>query len=53
MHYGFAHLLTNGPDEPAMPDVARRGQRNGLAGAAVAHQVGLVTGLHTRFARTR
>lgn len=48
VHYGFAHLLTNGPEEePAMPDVARRGQRNGLAGAAVAHQVHLITGLHT------
>lgn len=47
VHYGFVHLLTNGHDEPALLDVARHGQTNGLAGAAVAHQVHLITGLHT------
>lgn len=47
VHYAFAHLLTNGRDEPAELSAARRGQVNGLAGAAVAHQVHLVTGLQT------
>lgn len=47
VHYGFAHVLTEARGVGADLTDARRGQVNGLLGAAVPHQLLLTTGLHT------
>lgn len=47
VHYGFIYLQTDSPDPFVDVTDARRGQTNGLMGAAVAHRLHLVTGLHT------
>lgn len=45
VHYGFIFLGQADIDADLMD--ARRGQRNGLCGAAVAGVLSLITGLHT------
>ena len=50
VHYGFIDLYSDpdGSGDEADDLVgARRGQANGLVGAQVPHQLGMVTGLHT------
>ena len=50
VHYGFIDLYSDpdGSGDEADDLVgARRGQANGLVGARVPHQLGMVTGLHT------
>ncbi|SDP49917.1 hypothetical protein SAMN04489867_2669 [Pedococcus dokdonensis] len=50
VHYGFIDLYSDpdgSADEADDLVAARRGQANGLAGAQVPHQLGMVTGLHT------
>ncbi|NEE04768.1 hypothetical protein [Phytoactinopolyspora halotolerans] len=45
VHYRFIYLTRMG--EYPKHDEARRGQSNGLCGAATPHQLVLITGLHT------
>ena len=50
VHYGFIDLYSDpdgSGDESDDLVGARRGQANGLVGAQVPHQLGMVTGLHT------
>ena len=50
VHYGFIDLYSDpdgSGDESDDLVGARRGQANGLVGAQVSHQLGMVTGLHT------
>lgn len=50
VHYGFIDLYSDpdgSADEADDLVAARRGQANGLVGARVPHQLGMVTGLHT------
>lgn len=51
VHYGFIFLSTEDDQRDLME--ARRGQRNGLCGAAVPGMLSLVTGLHTGQVRLR
>lgn len=51
VHYGFIFLSTD-DDQPDLMET-RRGQRNGLCGAAVAGVLSLVTGTHTGPVRLR
>jgi hypothetical protein len=46
VHYGFIYLLPVGEDMPDLSD-SRRGQANGLCGAAVPGSLSVVTGTHT------
>ena len=52
VHYGFINLLP-ADEEPGDLLLARKGQQNGLCGTRIAHQVALVTGLHTGEVRLR
>jgi hypothetical protein len=51
VHYGFLFLSTK-DDQPDLMDT-RRGQRNGLCGAAEAGVLSMVTGTHTGYVRLR
>jgi hypothetical protein len=51
VHYGFIFLSTE-DDQPELMET-RRGQRNGLCGAAVVGVLSLVTGTHTGSVRLR
>src|SRR5690348_14914657 len=51
VHYGFIFLSTQ-DDSPDLME-PRRGQQNGLCGAAVAGVLSLITGLHTGRVRLR
>jgi len=51
VHYGFLFLSTE-DDQPDLMET-RRGQRNGLCGAAVVGVLSMVTGTHTGYVRLR